>query len=167
MGIKIKYNNRSQGKERKRRVEAGEQRKSTNEKTLKKCFKNNLTTIKTKISEIHRKANRRPDFLLIVKDSVHNPQNSQARTAGKYIVFTQGKIGHRFKHSKISFDKKTVFLCKNSFDYAEDIELDSSSSGSDSQCLNNDDDDDDDDDAEESLGAAEESDESFGCNIYP
>ena len=96
---------------------------SQKKSNIKKCFKNNLTTIKSRLSEIQLKAKKEQNFLLIVFDSVHDPKaHNSAKSAGKYIVYKKGAIGNKFLMSNM-YKKKKFFICKNFYDFEEELKL--------------------------------------------
>ena len=89
---------------------------------VKKAFKNNVLTVKFKISGIQAKAGKSPDFALFIKDDVHeiNSKNT-ARHAGKYISYVKGDIQQKFYSKQgISYDPKIFYVCDNEIDFEED-----------------------------------------------
>ena len=88
----------------------------------KKGFKDNLLTVKFKLSSIQAKAGKSPDFALFIKDDLHHPDaKNAAGHAGRYIAYMKGDLCDDFFSKKgIKFHPDNFFICKNEFDLRED-----------------------------------------------
>ena len=98
--------------------------RSNKKNTILRNFVNSLTTIKGKCSEVHEKANVESDFMLIVKDSLHDKKNrNSSRMAQKYICYGAGPAKNLFLKGQLKFKRSEFYMCKNSYDYSEDEDL--------------------------------------------
>ena len=87
----------------------------------KKGFKDNVLTIKFKLSDIQVKAGQIPDFALFVKDDVHKSTSKNAAShANKYITYIDGDISNKFFGKGISYNPDEYFICKNEIDLTEE-----------------------------------------------
>lgn len=87
----------------------------------KKGFKDNVLTIKFKLSDIQVKAGQIPDFALFVKDDVHKSTSKNAAShANKYITYIKGDISNKFFGKGISYNPDEYFICKNEIDLTEE-----------------------------------------------
>lgn len=109
-------------------VRNDEKKRRENESTIKteaaakKGFKDNVLTVKFKLSSIQSKAGKIPDFALFIKDSVHNPlSRNAAGHAGKYITYIKGDLSNNFfSNDGIKFDHENFYICKTDVDMTED-----------------------------------------------
>ena len=77
--------------------------KSENAATIKRNFKNKYLTIAGKLTELQPT----PDYLLLVKDNIHDPNNrNPSQSAGRYIFHGEGPIKDRFLDKFISYNSK-------------------------------------------------------------
>ena len=92
------------------------------EAAAKKGFKDNVLTVKFKLSSIQMKAGKTPNFALFIKDDLHHPEaRNAAGHAGKYIAYMKGDICDDFFSKKgIKFHPDNFFICKNDTDLIED-----------------------------------------------
>ena len=92
------------------------------EAAAKKGFKDNVLTVKFKLSSIQMKAGKTPNFAIFIKDYLHHPEaRNAAGHAGKYITYMKGDICDDFFSKKgIKFHPDHFFICKNDTDLIED-----------------------------------------------
>ena len=111
-------------KERKRKIESEPLKNSDNPKTIKKLFKNRVKTIATGGHELHRKARRTPDYMILIRDSVHSKDEKNPRvTAGKILAFGEGELARQFVHNGLKFNRDNYFFHKNPYNLEEKCEF--------------------------------------------
>ena len=90
-------------------------------KNSRKLFKEAFNTDKARLNKRQPKFKRERDFLLIMRDNIHEAGLEQsAQSAGKYMAFGVGKIKDQFLTDGIKYDKKDFVMHKNSHDFAVD-----------------------------------------------
>lgn len=110
---------------RKNILEGKKKVNATFDKNAKKRFKDNVVTVKFKLSILQSKVGTIPDFAIFIKDDIHD-RNAKppAGHAGKYITFAKGNIADKFfSEEGISFNQNEFFICKNEIDLEENRSL--------------------------------------------
>ena len=111
-------------KERQRKIETGNIEASKNRDTIKRVFKNKVQAIARNAHEIHRKAEKVPNYLLLIEDSVHSKGEKNPRiTAGKILTYGEGNLASLFLKGKLKFDRKKFFYHQNTYDTEEKIDF--------------------------------------------
>ena len=113
-------------KNRKRKIEEAElgQNRSEKPETIKRNFKNKVRTIATGGHELHRKAKKAPNYLILIEDSVHSKKEIRPRvTAGKILTFGEGQLARQFLQGQLKFSREKYFFNKNPFDTEEKLDF--------------------------------------------
>ena len=85
-------------------------------------FRNQFLTMKKKASRLQREVGSEPDFVLIMKNNLQDPKTSNASaSAGKYLIYGEGKIRDKLLQSGIQFVAKEMFLLANNVDFTEEV----------------------------------------------
>jgi len=84
----------------------------------KRNFKENFNTDKTRLEKRHLKFDRPQDFLLLVKDSIHEVSGG-SKTAGKYMVYGKGQAMEMFLHGGVSYSRDSFYIHENNIDFTE------------------------------------------------
>jgi len=84
-------------------------------------FKVKYLTLKKKTSSLQVEVGTEPDFCLIVKNNLQNPNTSNAApTAGKYMVYCEGPLRHQLLGGGTMFDYGSFYMMANNYDYTEE-----------------------------------------------
>lgn len=87
----------------------------------KKLFKEAFNTDKTRLQKRQQKYHKEQNFLIIMEDNILGPG---AATAGKWMVYGQGKIKERFLSDGIIFDPQKFYMHANHTDFKKEIVID-------------------------------------------
>ena len=86
----------------------------------KRNFKENFKTDKTRLEKRQLKLDRPQDFLLLVKDNIHE-DGGGSKTAGKYMVFGKGAAKDMFLNGGIAYSREGFYMHENNTDFTEEI----------------------------------------------
>ena len=99
---------------RMKKKEEGKKSKSTDTRYLKKAFMKNVEKANYQVSRIQNFVDEPEDFIIFVKDSIHNTTSQPAAaTAGKYICYGEGGIMNAFLNEGILYKREHFYLCKD------------------------------------------------------
>ena len=86
----------------------------------KRNFKENFNTDKTRLEKRQLKLDRPQDFLLLVKDNIHE-DGGGSKTAGKYMVCGKGAAKDMFLNGGIAYSREGFYMHENNTDFTEEI----------------------------------------------
>ena len=93
------------------------------EKTNLNSFKSKYLTLKKKVSALQMEVGTEPDFLLIIKNNLQDPNvGKPSKMAGKYMCFGGGSISDLFIKSGIKFNSTHMYQMENNYNYMEKAE---------------------------------------------
>ena len=84
------------------------------------AFKAQFLTLKKRISLLQMEVGTEPDFLLIMKNNLQDPNVANpSKMAGKYMAFGKGDLSDLFFHVRIKFGANKMYKFANNFNYDE------------------------------------------------
>lgn len=83
----------------------------------KKLFKEAFNTDKTRLDKRHAKYNKKPNFLLLVEDNVHEAGPCGAGTAGMTMAYGRGPLMEQYLGKGVKYDQTHTFIHNNTFDF--------------------------------------------------
>ena len=86
----------------------------------KKTFKEAFNTDKTRLEKRQQKLNLPQDFLILVKDNVHDKIEGGSKTANKYLVYGKGAAKEMFLKEGLNYDMSKFYLHANNVDFTEE-----------------------------------------------
>ena len=86
----------------------------------KKTFKEAFNADKTRLDKRQIKFDREQDFLILVKDNIHEKVPGGAQTAGKYLVYGKGRAKDMFLNQGLKYTKEGFYMHSNNQDFREE-----------------------------------------------
>ena len=86
----------------------------------KKTFKDAFNADKTRLDKRQIKFDREQDFVILVKDNVHEKVPGGAQTAAKYLVYGKGSAKDMFLNQGLKYNKEVFYMHSNNQDFREE-----------------------------------------------
>ena len=86
----------------------------------KKTFKEAFNADKTRLNKRQIQFDRDQDFLILVKDNIHEKVPGSAQAAGKYLVYGKGRAKDMFLNQGLKYTKEGFYMHSNNQDFREE-----------------------------------------------
>ena len=91
-------------------------------RNINQSFKDRYLTLKFNLSVLQSKVGKSADFVLLVKDNIHNENAVPCSPlAGKTLVCSQGELGKVFFNGGLSYDSDNCYVMANAKDFTKQI----------------------------------------------